>query len=173
MLKALRPYVTPATAALFIVSALSGAALFFHLGGGFFHEMHEWLSMVLLVPAALHLQRNWNGFVAYLRRGGLLVPSALTVAAAAGFLLASSGGEGRPPSPAAQLVATAPVSTLATLLKADTASVMSRLQARGYAVRSPNESVGEVAAAANVSTEQLVRELAPAAPAPDPDQDGD
>ncbi len=39
-------YATPLTTGLFIVSLVSGIALFFHWGGAAFHGMHEWLSMV-------------------------------------------------------------------------------------------------------------------------------
>ena len=49
---------TPLTLGLFAISAISGMALFFHLGQGVFHSMHEWLSMVLLAPFAFHLWKT-------------------------------------------------------------------------------------------------------------------
>ena len=48
-------YATPLITGFFIVSAVSGVALFFRWTPSAFHAMHEWLSMVLLVPFALHL----------------------------------------------------------------------------------------------------------------------
>ena len=41
-------YATPLTTGLFLVSLVSGIALFFHLGAAAFHGMHEWLSMALM-----------------------------------------------------------------------------------------------------------------------------
>jgi hypothetical protein len=42
----LNRYATPFITGLFLVSLISGIALFFHVGGALFHGMHEWLSMV-------------------------------------------------------------------------------------------------------------------------------
>ena len=41
---------TPFTTGLFLVSLISGIALFFHWESRVFHGMHEWLSMVLIAP---------------------------------------------------------------------------------------------------------------------------
>ncbi|MGE8104358.1 DUF4405 domain-containing protein [Allorhizobium sp. NPDC080224] len=51
-------YATPFTTGLFLISLISGIALFFHLGTAAFREMHEWLSMVLILPFVLHLWKN-------------------------------------------------------------------------------------------------------------------
>lgn len=51
-------YATPLTTGLFAVSAISGVALFFHLGSAYFHGMHEWLSMALLIPFGVHVWKN-------------------------------------------------------------------------------------------------------------------
>ena len=53
-------YATPFTTGLFLVSLVSGVALFFHVGPAAFHGMHEWLSMVLILPFVLHMWRNWR-----------------------------------------------------------------------------------------------------------------
>ena len=66
---------------------MSGAALFFHVGQGVFHGMHEWLSMLLLAPFALHVWKNWGAMLGYVRRRTLLAPLALTLIAALAFAL--------------------------------------------------------------------------------------
>ncbi|MCB1455931.1 MAG: DUF4405 domain-containing protein, partial [Nitratireductor sp.] len=53
-------YATPFISGLFLVSLISGIALFFHVGPSGFHGMHEWLSMVLIAPFVLHLWKNWK-----------------------------------------------------------------------------------------------------------------
>ena len=67
-------YATPLVTGLFLVSLISGVALFLHWGSGWFHGMHEWLSMVLILAFVLHLWKNWRPMTAYLRRA----PMALT-----------------------------------------------------------------------------------------------
>ncbi|MCE8421489.1 DUF4405 domain-containing protein, partial [Rhodovulum sulfidophilum] len=52
-------YATPFITGLFIVSLVSGLALFLHVGPSGFHAMHEWLSLLLIVPFVLHLWKNW------------------------------------------------------------------------------------------------------------------
>ena len=78
-------WATPLTLGLFAVSAVSGLALFLHIGQSVFHEMHEWLSVVLLAPFVLHMVRNWTPLLAYVRRRALLAPLALSLAAALAF----------------------------------------------------------------------------------------
>lgn len=56
-------YATPFISGLFLVSLISGIALFFHLGNATFRGMHEWLSMVLILPFVLHLWKNWRPLV--------------------------------------------------------------------------------------------------------------
>ncbi len=89
-------WATPLTLGLFAVSAVSGVALFFHFGQGAFHEMHEWLSMVLLPPFALHMARNWTPLANYIKRSALWAPLGLSLVAAGAFaapgLLEGGGG---------------------------------------------------------------------------------
>jgi hypothetical protein len=66
------------TTGLFLVSAISGIALFFRWSPGSFHAMHEWLSM-LLAPFVLHMWRNWGAFMTYIKRNTLWIPLALCI----------------------------------------------------------------------------------------------
>ena len=49
----LQRYATPLITGLFLVSLISGTALFFHIAQSTFREMHEWLSLVLVVHSAM------------------------------------------------------------------------------------------------------------------------
>jgi len=60
MTNLLNRYATPFITGLFVASLVSGVALFAHIGTGAFRDMHEWLSIVLIVPFILHLWRNWK-----------------------------------------------------------------------------------------------------------------
>ncbi|MFZ2101600.1 MAG: DUF4405 domain-containing protein, partial [Oricola sp.] len=79
-------YATPLITGLFIVSLVSGVALFFHYGSAYFHSMHEWLSMVLIVPFVLHIWKNWRAFLNYFRRPPMAVASVVSLAAAVAFI---------------------------------------------------------------------------------------
>jgi len=162
----LNRFATPLTAGLFAVSAFSGIALFFHVASGAFHEMHEWLSMVLLLPFAFHLSRNWTALLGYARRGVLLLPVAATLVAAALFvvpaLVSGQMGGGEPPFRAMQLMTETDLADLAPVLKTTPASLLSGLRLRGYKVASTKETLDSVATASGISAVQLLFELLPA-----------
>lgn len=141
---------TPFTAGLFLVSAVSGIALFFHFGGPYFHGMHEWLSMVLLLPFVLHVWKNWTPFVGYFRRGWLVLPLGLSVAAAVAFAVpALTGAErgGNPVRQAVRLITGAKLTDLAPLLKRSPDEVATQLRNAGYTVSSNGQTLAEIAAA--------------------------
>ena len=68
-------YSTPFTIGLFLISTVSGVALFFHLGSKYFHAMHEWLSLLLLLPVVFHIQKNWPGVKGYFKRRTIWMPT--------------------------------------------------------------------------------------------------
>ncbi|HRK43920.1 MAG TPA: DUF4405 domain-containing protein, partial [Gemmobacter sp.] len=92
-------YATPFTTGLFVVSLVSGLALFFHVGPSGFHGMHEILSLVLILPFGLHVWRNWRPMVSYFKRGPMAIALVASVAAAGVFLIPSGdNAAGRPPA---------------------------------------------------------------------------
>ncbi|WP_249690312.1 DUF4405 domain-containing protein [Stappia sp. WLB 29] len=136
MLRVLKTHGTTFTIILFAVSAVSGVALFFHWGSAAFHGMHEWLSMLLLAPVAVHLWRNWPGFSGYLKRRQLFVPAVLGLAAALAFavpaLTATSGGN--PMRAALSAIENGTVAEVAPLFELTPQALAQRLAAKGYQV---------------------------------------
>lgn len=150
MKTALTRHATPYTTGLFLVSTVSGVALFFHLGSNLFHSMHEWLSMLLLVPVGLHVWKNWGALLTYLRRHTLLLSLAAGIAFAVPSLGSSSGS-----NPAFRLnnaATSAPLTQLAPLLHSSPAALQAKLKARGLQVASANDSVKTIAAANHTDT---------------------
>jgi hypothetical protein len=165
-------YATPLTTGLFAVSAISGIALFFHWSQGTFHEMHEWLSMVLLVPFGLHLWKNWRMLLGYLRRG--VLPLALAAALVVAMPFALSGAAGRGPgragNPAARVVrllTQLPLSQLAVVLKTDPDILLGNLRQQGYTIASASDTLEMVAASSGREAPELMYtllNLSPSAP---------
>jgi hypothetical protein len=165
-------YGTPLTAGLFAVSAVSGVALFFHWAPRTFHAMHEWLSIALLAPFALHLLKNWKPLVAYAKRKTLLAPLLLSLAVAMPFALTSAKGS-RAGSPAAQalsLMADASLTDLAPLLHAKPEELLRHLQQRGYKAGSTSDSVAAIAAASRAGASEVLHALLSSRPAGKPER---
>lgn len=95
-------YATPFITRLFLVSLISGLALFFHIGPAGFHGMHEILSLVLIIvliiPFALHLWKNWRPMMAYFRRAPMIVALVVSTVTAGAFLIPTdtTTTDGRP-----------------------------------------------------------------------------
>lgn len=159
----LNRYATPLTLGLFAVSAVSGVALFFHTAQGIFHEMHEWLSMVLLAPFVFHVWKNWGAVMGYVRRGTLLVPAGAALVLALAFALPNlGGGERGSPFKAIQLMTKAPLHDLAPVLKTTPDALEASLKQRGLKVGSGNDTLAMVAASSGIPAMKLLLDLVPA-----------
>lgn len=162
-------YATPFVTGLFLVSLLSGIALFFHWGPGALHPMHEWLSMVLIVPFVLHLQRNWRAFSGYFKRAPMAIALTVSVIAALAFFIPQKSGRGRVAPPQfvlAHRVLGASVAEIAPALSLSPEALSAHLASAGIAAADPSASLLDLAAAAGKSEADLARALIAAAPAP-------
>lgn len=161
----LHRYATPLIASIFIISLVSGVALFTRFGTSYFRSMHEWLSMVLLVPFALHLWRNWRPFAGYFARSRFLVAMALPLAVALGFAYQSNADSNRvdgPPQFAVikTLEANTPAQ-LAPLLGTTPDALVIRLKNAGFAGAAPGDSLSEIAREAGKDDIELSAALLP------------
>lgn len=143
-------YATPLITGLFLVSLVSGVGLFFHIGPSGFHGMHEWLSMVLIIPFVLHIWKNWRPMSAYFKHAPMAIALVVSLIAGGLFLLPSGdGGEGRsgPPQFAlAEQVMQAPLSAVAPALGTTAEALSARLSEAGFQV-SEGQSLAGIAAA--------------------------
>ena len=166
MPRLLQRYATPAITGLFLVSLVSGIALFVGLGQGLFHEMHEILSVALVVPFGLHVWKNWRPLTGYLGRAPMTVALALSAVAAVAFAVAgaSEGRAGGPPQFAfAAEVLTHTVAEVAPVVDATPEELVARLTAAGFTVTGTDESLSDIAAASGQDQFALVAALMPAA----------
>ena len=163
----LNRWATPLTIGLFLVSGISGTFLFFHVAGGTFHEMHEWLSMVLLVPFFFHVWKNWRPVVGYAQRGALWLPLIASVVVAVPFAMDTGkggpGGRRGPGNPAvtaaAKLVTAMPLTDLATAMHSTPQGVLSTLKQHGFAAEPGAASLDAIAQASHVDVNQLLSAL--------------
>lgn len=150
MQKFLSDYATPLTTGLFVVSLVSGVALFFHIESGLFHGMHEWLSMVLILPFVFHIWKNWRPFASYFKRMPMMLGLALSIVAGIAFAVPAMGssGGGRPPQRALfEAVENGSVAQVAPLFGLTGEALAEALKAAGYTVGSVGDKLHDVAQA--------------------------
>lgn len=155
-------YATPILTVLFAVSLVSGVALFFHLGGGVFKGMHEWLSLALALPFVLHLWRNWRPFANYFRHAPMTVALVLGLGAAAAFAIpaAMNPSSGGPPQFAfAHQIAGNAAADVAPLLGMTPEGLVARLDGLGFTAADPGLSLVEIATRSGRSERDVVAAL--------------
>lgn len=142
-------YATPLTTWLFMISLVSGVALFFGVGNQYFREMHEILSMFLIVPFGLHVWRNWRTLVSYFRRSAMWVSTVVCLVAAGAFAYEGAGASSgaNPRMAAFNALNNASVSALAALARTDEATISERFKAIGVEVKSAEDTVAGLAQA--------------------------
>lgn len=160
-------YATPLTTGLFLVSLISGVALFFHWGGATFRGMHEWLSMVLILPFLLHIWRNWRPMIVYLRGAPMAVALIGSTLVAIAFAVTAPDVEGRgaggpPPFRLARQMMQATVPEAAAVLDITPEALTAQLAAAGMNVTNPDQSLAVIAKAAGKSDMQAMDAVAEA-----------
>ncbi|WP_370673818.1 DUF4405 domain-containing protein [Pleomorphomonas sp. PLEO] len=142
-------YATPLTTWLFLISLVSGIALFLGVGNQYFREMHEILSMFLIVPFGLHVWRNWRTLLSYFRRSAMWVSTVVCLVAAGAFAYEGAGASagGNPRMAAFGALNNASMTALAALARTDEATVTARLKTIGVDVTSAEDTVASLAKA--------------------------
>ena len=150
-------YATPLITGLFIVSLVSGVALFFHVGQAYFHGMHEWLSMVLILPFALHLWKNWRAMTNYFAKPAFALAMGLSLAGGAVFaVLGAANSSGGPPQMAlARMILASPAEEVVPLLNLSPEEFAAKLAAAGFATPAPGQSLADLAKASGKSDMEL------------------
>ncbi|MBL8791359.1 MAG: DUF4405 domain-containing protein [Rhizobiales bacterium] len=160
----LNRYATPFVTGLFLISLVSGVALFFHVGTAAFREMHEILSLVLILPFILHVWKNWRSLLNYFRRAPFWIGSAISLAAALAFAWpaltgnAPKGG-GPPPFALSNAVIQAPVAEVAPVLNVSPDEMLAALKAKGFTVSTADESLAAIGRKSGKDTMELAAAL--------------
>jgi phosphoglycerol transferase MdoB-like AlkP superfamily enzyme len=161
MLSFFNRYATPFITGFFLISLITGVALFVHLGPSAFREMHEWLSIVLILPFALHIWKNWKPMVTYLKRAPMAVALGVSLLACVPFFV-STGTETRSGPPAfafTTLAFTHSADDLAPVLGLTGDQLREKLTAAGYAFTAPDQPLSDVAAAKGADANALLAVL--------------
>lgn len=150
-------YATAATAALFLVTGVSGVFMFFHVGGKMFTSLHEWLGLLFVAAAALHLLRNGRGLVKVVKTTRARVLFGLVGAAAMAFVATSTGSSaGNPAFALVRAVEKAPIAAVAPMLGVTVEDLAVRLRGAGINVTGAEQTFAELAADQGVESQRLL-----------------
>ncbi|MFC3683603.1 DUF4405 domain-containing protein [Hydrogenophaga luteola] len=145
-LSAQRPWITPVVIGAFLLSAVTGMLMFFHLDSGLNKTAHEWLSWAMVIGVGLHVLLNMPAFKRYLKQTtGRVVIGAFALILALSFIPAG-GSSGSEPgfAPPVRALAKAPITVLAQVAGTSTEDLKAKLQAQGLTVTSDQQSVADL-----------------------------
>jgi hypothetical protein len=151
-----REWATPLTIGSFLIIAVTGVLMFFHLDSGLNKLAHEWLAWAMLAAVGLHAAAHFKSFSRYFTRPKALAVIGVSVVLLAASFIAPAGKSGKPPHIlAAQAVLDAPIGLVAQMTGRDAQSILTELQAAGFSAN-PDKSLR---AAAGDSREQQMKAL--------------
>lgn len=140
-----REWVTPLAAGAFLLSAVTGVLIFFHIDTGLNKPAHEWLSWVLLMGVGLHVAANFGGLKRHLAtsRGKALIGLFVVVLALSFY---SPGGfKDEPPFVAPmRALANAPLTTVAQVANISPDELLQRLRNAGLQPGSAQQKLSDL-----------------------------
>jgi hypothetical protein len=144
-MKIKREWATPITAGAFLLTAVTGILMFFHLDSGLNKTVHEWLSWILVIGAGLHIVSNYKGFKRHfsVRKGQVFMGGFALLLALSFVPMGKVGGEAPFVAPIKTLSAV-PLTTLALVAEVTPEQIVERLSNAGFTVQSNDQSVGDV-----------------------------
>jgi hypothetical protein len=95
-----RTWISPTIFIAFLVVAITGVFLAFHLTIGGMKEVHQWIGCAFVVIGAIHIALNWKAFaVRFRERSAILATCAGIMLSSAIFCLGSVGEKHHKPDP--------------------------------------------------------------------------
>lgn len=141
-------YATPFITGLFLISLVSGIALFLHIGSGTFRDMHEWLSVVLILPFGLHLWRNWKPMKTYFKKPAFGAAMGVSLLGALAFTVPTGTGsraDGPPQFALAHTMMGNSADKLAPLLGTSSDTLVNALKTAGFTAANSSDPLTTIA----------------------------
>jgi hypothetical protein len=112
-----RPWITPLVMGAFLLSAVTGVLMFFHLDSGLNKLAHEWLSWAMVGGVLLHAALNLPAFKRYFgQKTALTVMGAFALVLALSFIPAAGAKKAPSYAGPVRALADAPLPVLAQVL---------------------------------------------------------
>jgi len=140
-----RNWATPMTIGAFVLMAVTGILMFFHLDTGLNKEAHEWLGWAMVAGVIAHVIANWSAFARHLARpSALAFIGVFVLMLAASFFIKAEDEGGNPARKASQAVLKAPLSQVAPLSGQSPQALVQALRTAGFTVTSEDQTLDSI-----------------------------
>lgn len=157
-----RPWITPLVTGVFVLIAVTGVLMFFHIDRGLNKLAHEWLGWVMVVGVGLHVVLNLPAFKRYLGQKTAWVVMGVFFAVLALSFMTPPGGK-KEPSFAAPVHALArtPLSVLAQVMGKTPEDIKTELGKAGLSVDSDDQTLQDLVGTDLKAQIRAINRLAP------------
>lgn len=149
-----REYATSLTAVTFLVIAISGIMMYFHLLDNYVKEMHEIIGLLFVGAVILHLGANWAAMKNYFQKNVFHGMAAVMLIVAIGFIATTESGKS-PKGQVIDAVLKAPIEQSFPILGKDLSLSSEKLAKAGIQV-SQGKTIDEIAKANHKSPFEIV-----------------
>ncbi len=153
----MRTWTTPLMAGAFIISAVTGLLIFFHIEPGIVEPVHEWASWLIVSAALLHLLTHWKSFSGYFKRAGSLSLIVGGLAVAVLSLYPWVEEKENPRKKAIESLEQASLADIAAIVRAPADVLTLRLEHNGIKVSDSADTLEEIAEKNKKDVESLFR----------------
>jgi peptidoglycan/LPS O-acetylase OafA/YrhL len=141
-----RDWATPMTMGAFVLMAVTGILMFFHLDSGLNKEAHEWLGWAMVAGVALHSVANWSALSRHLgRRSAQAIIGLFALVLVGSFFVQPDKDGDSPAKLAISAVMAAPLSQVAGLSGQSPQALSDKLTQAGFKVTSTDQSLAQIA----------------------------
>lgn len=149
-----RNYITPFISLVFLVVALSGLLMLFHLFDGYTEVMHESLGLAFIIFAIFHIVANWKGLKVHFGRK-VFFPATVTVVSVSILFVVLQ--RGRPPLDTliVKRIVKAPITEAFQALSIDYHEALRTLKSHGISIED-SKTIEEIWQKNEASPEKVI-----------------
>src|SRR5690554_5924031 len=134
MMKLNRKYITPIISLIFLVVAITGTLMFFHLLDGYTEVAHEFLGLIFLICTIFHIILNWQALKIHIKKD-VFIPAALIVAVITLLFIVQQQYNPKTDTILLNRIITAPIDDVFKVLQIDPYNAVKRLEENGIATK--------------------------------------
>ena len=129
-MKLSRSFISPLITIIFLVVALSGLLIFFHIFDGYTEVVHEILGVVFVVFSVLHVILNWKALKIHFKKR-VFILSTIVVAVISILLVIQQQKSPKFDTILIERITNAPIEDVLKVLQVDSIVVVKRLEENG------------------------------------------
>ncbi len=122
-----RKFVTPFITIAFLIVALSGMLMLFHLLDGYTEVVHELLGLFFVIFSVFHIMLNWKALRMHFKKR-IFIPATITVAAISVLLIVQQHNNPKFDNILLERITNAPIGDVFKVLQVDSIEAVKRLE---------------------------------------------